>query len=103
MGWRSRARKLIRTGRRVRDRVRSLRDDGRLVVGAKIGYSRIGPVIRLAMGVGTPELEEGAEATPADVTTVALVLPIPRELHDSLQDALPEEGLQLTRPLVRKT
>lgn len=67
-------------------------------MGANVGYSRIGPVVRIAIGVGTPE-EEG---DPADVTTVALALPIPGEVAESLQQSLPEEGLQLSRPLVRK-
>lgn len=71
---------------------------GHIVVGANVGHSRIGPVVRLAIGVGTPE-EEGE---PADVTTVALALPIPRELAESLQQALPEEGLHLSRRLVKK-
>jgi len=33
---------------------------------------------------------------------VALALPIPRELAESLQQALPEEGLHLSRRLVKK-
>lgn len=73
-----------------------MRDTGRLVVGATVGHSRIGPMIRVAIGVGTPGAASGG---PADVTTVALALPVPRELAEKLQQALPEEGLQLSRPL----